>query len=145
MKLNEILDKSEDFALVNFYNYADDLLKYLFDIYGLRRDQFKVDLDMAGVLIDISTAIPLGLILNELLSDKLKDFQECEIKISLKSYNGNVKLKINYEGPCKETADENRAKPYLQLIETLLGQFNGSIEFEDEGNEIDIVLGDIHL
>jgi two-component sensor histidine kinase len=145
MKLNEILEKSEDFALVNFKKYTDDLLKYLFDIYALDKNQFKVDLDMNGVLMDISTAIPLGLILNELLSDKLKNHvKECKIHISLKSIGGNVKLKINYHGACEE-AVENLDTSNLQLIKTLLGQFNGSIEFDGEGNEVDIVLNEIKI
>ena len=129
MKLNEILDKSEDFALVNFYRYTDDLFKYLFEIYGLPENQFKVNLDMESDLIDINTAIPLGLIINELLSDKLKDqFEECAIYIRLKSCNGNIKLKINYKGTSKEKVSHNQDKPHLQLIETLLKQFNGSID-----------------
>jgi two-component sensor histidine kinase len=146
MKLNEILEKSEDFALVNFNKYTDDLLKYLVDIYAIDEDQFKVDLDMDGVLIDISTAIPLGLILNELLSDKFKDqFQECGIKISLNSLSGNVKLKINYKGDCEETVNKEEDQPYLQLIKTLLGQFNGSIEFSEKGDEVNVVLNEIKL
>ena len=146
MKLNEILEKSEDFALVNFNRYTDDLIKYLFDIYALDENQFKVDVDMEGVLVDISTAIPLGLILNELLSDKFKNqFQECNIKISLNSSNGNMKLKINYQGDCEETVNEEEDKPYLQLIKTLLGQFNGSIEFSEKGDEVNIVLNEIKI
>jgi len=139
MKLNEILDKSEDFALVNFYRYTDDLFKYLFEIYGLPENQFKVNLDMESDLIDINTAIPLGLIINELLSDKLKDqFEECAIYIRLKSCNGNIKLKINYKGTSKEKVSHNQDKPHLQLIETLLKQFNGSIDLTEDGSEVNI-------
>jgi len=146
MRLNEILEKSEDFALVNFNKYTEDILKYLYDIYGLRKNQVKVDLDMEAVLIDINTAIPLGLILNELLSDRLKDiFQDCRINISLKSYNGNINLKINYQGACEDVTYENQNKPHLLLIETLLGQFNGSIDFKDYGNEVNIILSDIKI
>lgn len=146
MKLNEILEKSEDFALVDFSRYSEDILKYLFEIYGFHKNQIKVDMDMEDILIDISTAIPLGLILNELLLDKLKDeFQNCNIIISLKSYNGNIYLKINYNGDCEEITQGYQNKPHLLLIETLLWQFNGSIDFTDEGNEVNIVLNEIRL
>ena len=147
MRLNEILEKSEDFALVNFNKYTEDLIKYLFDIYGLPKDQFKVTLDMEGVLIDISTAIPLGIILNELLSDKLKDqFQDCRMNISLKSYENDIKLKIKYQGACKENKyDEKLQRPHLKLINTLLQQFNGSINFADECNEIEISFNEIKV
>ncbi|HML05140.1 MAG TPA: response regulator [Methanobacterium sp.] len=146
MKLNEILEKSEDFALVNFNKYTEDILKYLYDIYGLRKNQVKVDLDMEGILIDIGTAIPLSLILNELLADRLKDeFQDCNIVISLKSYNENINLKINYRGACEGVTRKNQEKPHLLLIETLLSQFNGSIEFRNEGNEVNIILNEINV
>ena len=147
MKLNEILEKSEDFALVNFKKYTTDLLKYLFDIYGLSEDQFEVNLDIEKVLIDISTAITLGLILHELLSDKLKDqFQRCKMDISLKPCNKNIKLKINYHGDCKEvTTDKKLDKPYLHLIEILLRQFNGSMDFIGENNGVIIVLNEIKV
>lgn len=147
LKLNEILEKSEDFALVNFGKYTDDLLKYLFDIYGIHKNQIKVSMDMEGVLIDISTAVPLGIILNELLSDKFKNnLGNCEIDISLKSYRENIRLKMSYNGDCKETIDyKNMNKPYLQLINTLLREFNGSIDFADEGNEVNIVLTEIKV
>ncbi|MGZ7209389.1 MAG: response regulator [Methanobacterium sp.] len=144
MKLNEILERSEDFALVNFYKYTEDLLNYLFEIYGHKKNQFKVNLDMEGVLIDIGTAIPLGIILNELLSDKLKyQFSDCRIDIILKSYEGDIKLKIKYQGDCKKTVDEKQS--HLQLIDTLLRQFNGSIDFNDEGNEVEIALNEIKV
>lgn len=146
MKLNEILGKSEDFALVNFKEYTYDILKYIFGIYGLDKNRFKVNLDMEGALIDINSAIPLGLILNELLSDKLKEqFQECKINIGLDSFNGNINLKINYYGACEEKVDESQHKPHLHLIETLLDQFSGSIEFLNEGNEINIILNEIKV
>lgn len=147
MKLNEILERSEDFALVNFYKYTSDLIEYLFEIYGLSRNQFKVNLDMDEVLVDISTAIPLGIILNELLSDKLKyHYYECTIDIRLKSMKGNIKLSIKFGDDCREKRyDEALKKPYLQLIDTLLRQFNGRMDFHDEGNEIEIVLHEIKL
>ncbi len=146
MKLNEILEQSEDFALVNFYKYTDDLIRYLIEIYGLNRNQLTFNLNMKEVLVDINTAIPLGLILNELLSDKMKDqFQECKVNIGLESLDDNIKLKLNYYGSCEESDNIKEDKSHLELIETLLGQFNGSIEFLDNGNEVNIVLNEIKL
>ena len=56
-----------------------------------------------------------------------------------------MKLKINYQGDCEETVNEEEDKPYLQLIKTLLGQFNGSIEFSEKGDEVNIVLNEIKI
>ncbi|WP_414468907.1 response regulator [Methanobacterium sp. ACI-7] len=145
MQLNDILDQSEDFAMVDFYKYSEDIIKYLSDIYAIDKDTLNINLDMEGVLLDISTVIPLGLILNELLSDKLKKpYEQCDINIKLNSDNGNVKLAINY-GECCQNGDEYMDESHLQLIGKLLEQFNGSIGFNNENSEVIILLNEIKV
>lgn len=145
MQLNDILDQSEDFAMVDFYKYSEDIIKYLSDIYAIDKDTLNINLDMEGVLLDISTVIPLGLIINELLSDKLKNpYEQCNINIKLNSDNGNVKLAVNYGEDCQND-DEYMDESHLQLISTLLEQFNGSIEFNNENSEIIILLNEIKV
>ncbi|MGB9937129.1 MAG: sensor histidine kinase [Methanobacterium sp.] len=145
MQLNDILDQSEDFAMVDFYKYTEDIINYLSDIYALNKDELKVNLDMEGVLLDISTVIPLGLILNELLSDKLKNaYEQCSINLKLNSDNGNVKLALNYDGECK-TDEDYMDESHLELISTLLEQFDGSIEFNNNNNEVVILLNEIKV
>jgi len=156
MMLNEILDQSEDFAMVNFNTYTALLINYLLDVYAVDKDLVKLNLDMGGVLIDINTAIILGLILNELISDELKyefiegnyfesDQDKCELNISLKSYDGTVKLVMNYDGIGEDINGSRKSKSMLKFIMTILEHFNGSIEFIEDKKKINLILSEIKV
>ena len=157
MMLNEILDQSEDFAMVNFDKYADYLINYLLDVYAVDKNLVKLNLDMGGVLIDINTAIILGLILNELISDELKyesienryseslDQDKYELNISLKSDNGTVKLTMNYNGIEEDISEPEKPKSMLKFIMTILEHFDGSIEFIEDKKKINLILREIKV
>ena len=133
--LNNILEQSEDFAIINFEKYTEELINYLFDVYEVNKG-IKVNMDMHGVLMDINTAIPLGLILNELIADKLSN-NSSDIYVGLKLENDEVfKLSVNYNGILNETELKT---PELKFIRTILEQLGGSVEFT-ENEEIVIRL-----
>ncbi len=157
MLLNEILDQSEDFAMVNFDNYTVDLINYLLDVYAVDKNLVKFNLDMGGILIDINTAIILGLILNEIISDELKcEFVEnsghesagpdsCELNISLKSYDGTVKLTMDYDCIGENIAESKELKSPLRFIMTILEHFDGSIELLEDKKKINLILREIKV
>ncbi len=156
MLLNEILDQSEDFAMVNFDKFTHLLINYLMDTYTVDKNLVKLNLNMGGALIDINTAIILGLILNELISDELKyefienrcfepDQDKCELNISLKSYDSTVKLVMNYTGIKGDNEGHERPKSMLKFIMTILEYFDGSIEFIEDKKKISLILKEIKV
>ncbi len=161
MLLNEILDQSEDFAMVNFDKYTFDLINYLMDVYAVDKNLVKLNLNMGGILIDINTAILLGLIMNELISDRLKyklieteclsdelsqDQDKCELNMSLKSYNGSIELTMGYNGIGGDIDKfEKPESPQLQFIRTIMEHFDGSIEFLENRKKINIILREIKV
>jgi len=146
MLLNEILDDSEDFAMIDFDKYAFDLINYLLEVYAVDKNIVKFNLNMGGILIDINTAILLGLIINELIADRLKlaGHDRCELNMGLKSYNGNVKLTVDYSDIGDIDKLENTESPQLRFIKTILEHFDGSIEFEDK-KRINIILREVKV
>jgi len=163
MLLNEILDQSEDFAMVNFDKFTVDLINYLMDVYAVDKSLVKLNLNMGGILIDINTAIVLGLIVNELVSDRLKykvlegecrefedelssDQDKCELNMSLKSYNGSVELTMGYNGIDGDINKlEKPESPQLQFIWTIMEHFDGSIEFLENRKKINVILKEIKV
>ncbi len=163
MLLNEILDQSEDFAMVNFDKFTVDLINYLMDVYTVDRNLVKLNLNMGGILVDINTAIILGLIINELVSGRLKyelfegkcleiedesprGQDKCELDMSLKSYNGSVELIMGYNGRGKDTNKlEKPESPQLQFIRTIMEHFDGSIEFLENRRKINVILREIKV
>ncbi|MGB9979976.1 histidine kinase dimerization/phosphoacceptor domain -containing protein [Methanobacterium sp.] len=69
--IHETLSRSEDFAIIDFARYTHDLINYLFKSYAVDKN-IKVNTKIDGILLDIDTAVPCGLILNELVTNSIK-------------------------------------------------------------------------
>lgn len=69
--IHETLSRSEDFAIIDFGKYAHDLINYLFKSYAVDKN-IKATVKIDGILLDIDTAVPCGLILNELVTNSIK-------------------------------------------------------------------------
>jgi two-component sensor histidine kinase len=86
--IHEKLYRSEDLSNIDFYDYATSLANDLFKFYIIDPRKITLNLDISEIAFEIDTAIPCGLLINELLSNALKhafpDGREGEISISLK-------------------------------------------------------------
>jgi len=89
--IHERLYQSKDFARVNFTEYAQMLATHLFTSYKTSTETIKLSIDIKDVFLDINTAIPCSLIINELVSNSLKhafpDNKKGEIKIAMRLLN----------------------------------------------------------
>jgi len=70
--VHEKLYRADDLANIDFAQYIQDLTVYLFDSYNINSRQVKLEVQVEKVSIDVETAIPCGLIVNELVSNALK-------------------------------------------------------------------------
>jgi PAS domain S-box-containing protein len=70
--VHETLYKFKDFARIDFAEYIEDLSSYLFSSYGVDVDHINLKLELDKVALNVDTAIPCGLIINELVSNALK-------------------------------------------------------------------------
>lgn len=70
--VHEKLYRSENLANIDFSQYLQDLTIYLFDSYNISSNQITLDIQVESVSLEIETAIPCGLIVNELVSNALK-------------------------------------------------------------------------
>jgi two-component sensor histidine kinase/CheY-like chemotaxis protein len=70
--IHERLSKSEDFGIIDFAKYTRDLVNYLFKVFVVDSNQIKVNINAHGILLDIDTAVPCGLIINELVTNSIK-------------------------------------------------------------------------
>jgi two-component sensor histidine kinase len=71
-RLHEALYRSEDLRSIHVREYFEDLTNHLFMTYGNKAEGVNLIVDIEDITLDIDTAIPSGLILNELLSNALK-------------------------------------------------------------------------
>ncbi len=70
--IHESLYKSGDLSQINFSEYIKNLTNILISSYGIDKDQVRMVQDIGDVFLDIHRSIPLGLIINELISNSLK-------------------------------------------------------------------------
>jgi len=87
--LHEKLYRSESISEIDFKIYITDLIITLFKSYQISAGRIELKMDIEDISVEIDTAIPMGLILNELISNALKyafpKERKGEIRISLHS------------------------------------------------------------
>ena len=132
--IHELLYRSDDLKSIDFGDYMGTLIKDLFNTYINDPSNLKLNLDLQNIKLDINTSIPLGLIVNELVSNSMKyafpDGREGEINISLKVEDGEYILIVgdNGVGIPDDIDFRNTDSLGLQLVINLTQQIDGEIE-----------------
>jgi PAS domain S-box-containing protein len=131
--IHEKLYRSSSLAHVNFEDYVESLVESLIYSYMDVSANIQTEIDLNGICLNIDTAIPCGLIINELVSNSLKHaFQNSQgtIKIEMKGLNGKYLLKVCDDGVGfpKEIDFKNTETLGMQLINSLVIQLDGNIE-----------------
>ncbi|KJR42092.1 PAS domain S-box [Candidatus Magnetoovum chiemensis] len=70
--VHESLHQSKNLSSINAYDYISKLVNNLYYTYGAKMKNISINIDVEHISITIDTAIPVGLIINELLSNALK-------------------------------------------------------------------------
>ena len=138
--VHEKLYKSDDFARIDFHGYVESMINRLLKTYSTG-ENISLDLDIHDVALGIDTAIPCGLILNEMISNSLKHAfpsgRKGHIRISLRKLDtGLFQLVFADDGVSMPAHIEiSKAETMgLKLIHLLTGQIEGSLEIErDKG------------
>lgn len=148
--IHEKLYSSTDLKRIDFGDYLRNLTTGLFSTYVLDPTVINLNMDVDDVNLDINTSIPLGLIVNELISNSMKyafpEGRNGEINISLKSIDGNIILTTSDNGVgFPENLDfKNTDSLGLKLVNSLINQIQGEIELDrNDGTEFKIIFKDI--
>lgn len=108
--IHEKLYQSEDLSQIKFGAYIQSLVNSLFHCYGAKQKGITLNLRIAPVSLSIDTAIPCGLIINELVSNSLKYAfpNSCngEIGITLQTIKGTNKAEAEDQGDRKDGGDK---------------------------------------
>ncbi|KKH95729.1 ATPase [Methanosarcina sp. 1.H.T.1A.1] len=111
--VHEKLYQSEDMVSVDFADYIQNLSNYLFQSYSVGSGKLSLRLDVDNVFLGMDTAVPLGIIINELVSNALKhafsEGEDGEIYIQLHrnrrdspSYRENYKNAEDQVAKCEK-------------------------------------------
>jgi two-component sensor histidine kinase len=133
--LHEALYKSENLNKISAKEYVRDLASYLFESYGAPKQGINLIVEAEDLSFTIDTAIPCGLIINELVTNALKHAfpagRKGEIRISLHSVaDGQWELVVADDGVGLPKDMDVRHKESLGLgiVRALAKQLQGEIE-----------------
>lgn len=123
---------------VDIKEYITELIQYLVYSYGYHEKNFKLDLDINEISIDVDKAIPLGLILNELISNAFKHAYENQPNPSLcvdlaypDVHQLNIRIRDN--GPGMSRVDEKERKTFgMKIVNTLIKELKGSLNVRSD-------------
>ena len=149
--VHEKLYQSKDIARIDFGQYIQSMIVYLFQSYKVNPNVVKLKTVVKDISLDINTAIPCGLIINELTSNSLKHAfpgdKEGEVYINLYSDKDNKYTLIVSDNGVGFPKDLNYRKTDsfgIQLVNMLVEQLNGSIKLERRvGTKFTIKFGEL--
>ena len=134
--VHQRLYQHDDLKKINFGDYPQTLAMDIFKSYVNNPDQITLDIDTEDVTLDIDTAIPLGLILNELISNSLKyAFPNGKKgRLMIKSYLKGIKYSLIVSddgiGFPKEIDYKKSDSLGLKLIYSLSDQIDAEVKLD---------------
>ncbi|MFA4861404.1 MASE3 domain-containing protein [Methanoregula sp.] len=134
--VHEKLYQSVDISRIDLAGYTGFLVTHLFTFYGVDSRQVTLKVDIGKIMLDINTAIPLGLIINELASNTLKhafpDSRKGSLFIAVREDGKTLHLMVRDDGiGMPEDFDWRNAESLgLRLVVSLVEQLEGTIELD---------------
>lgn len=145
--IHESLYQNKTFATIDFSDYIATLSSNIIQSYAVSTEKVKLLLDISKVVLGLDVSIPAGLIINELVTNAIKHAFSGNktgfLSINLKSQNNVVTLNVvdNGVGLPDSFDHKNTNSLGLQLVNTLVEQIDGTVEFKkrtEGGTEVNI-------
>ncbi len=137
--LHEQLYKSESFSKVNFLENLKELVDHVYSSFQIN-NKIVIELNTEDIYMNINQAVPLTLIINELLTNSLKhafNIQE-KGKIVIDLFKKGEELYLNIkDNGCGLPVDFNLNKTEslgITLIKTLSSQLDAQMNFSSTSN-----------
>jgi two-component sensor histidine kinase len=101
--VHEKLYRSADLTRIDLAGYIESLADHLFHVYVVDPSKVRLETDFEDVSLDINSAIPCGLILNEMISNALKhafpDGRKGALTVRMKRTSDDfVELQVSDDG-----------------------------------------------
>ncbi|AFZ20802.1 PAS domain S-box protein [Allocoleopsis franciscana] len=153
--IHEKLYQSSNLAQIDFQEYITTLVEHLCRSYDIHQPAITIKINVKPVPLPIDTAIPCGLIINELVSNSLKyafpGNQGGEICVNLQFKASPLNAPVHREQFILTISDNGRGLPEdldfrntrslgLQLVCRLAKQIGGSLELSrSQGTEFKLI------
>ena len=147
--IHQRLYQEDNLTGVHIKEYLSSLTKSVFNSYQVLEDRVSLHLDIEDLNIDVDTLIPIGLIVNELVSNALKyaypNSKKGVINVSLKEELGVLKLRVSDDGIGLDKKNESKLESSFgyKLINAFSSQLNGELSIDgDAGTSVLLLIND---
>ncbi len=138
--IHDRLYQVDDLAFIDFGGYITSLCHHLFQSYGVDPRRIHLRLDLGEFFLSLEVAMPLGLLLNELLTNIIKyafpEGRGGEVSVQLQTLGEGLAHLVVSDNGVGLPLDVNVQRPQsvgLRLVQILARQIGGTLEFHRHG------------
>lgn len=133
--LHEKLYENKSLKEVDVLSYTTELIHFIKQSFGDKEKSIQIHTNIDKITLEMSRAMPFGLLLNELITNSYKYAfqlnQKGNIWINVAEKNQNYELEYKDDGPGFEFNEEAKTTSLgLNLIESFCIQLNGTFEYQ---------------
>ena len=149
--IHECLFQTNIQSDIKFSDYLKKLINHLFIVYGFDKRSVNYKINADNIYLNIDTAVPCGLLVNEVVSNSLKyafpgnHHGEIDVNFAIeKDHIYNLKIRDNGIGLSQDLINNNNGSLGIKLINTLVKQLDGKIEINsNSGTEYKITFSEL--
>ncbi len=132
--IHQNLYQTDNFDRIDFQEYIENLIENIKNSFH-DKENIHFEIQSKDIFFDIETATPLGLILNELISNALKhafpNNSSGTISISLINVGSNIEITFSDDGIGIKNNLNAKKTLGLELVQLLVNQIKGTLNQED--------------
>lgn len=149
--IHQTLYRKDNLTGVNINDYLDKLCQSLFETYNITTDQISLKTDIDSLMLDVDSVVPLGLIINELITNSLKyafpGERQGKIDIKIEETAAGLLLMVADNGigiPDIEKVQNGDSFGY-DLINAFKHKLEADLEIDnEEGTRVSLLIRNYH-
>lgn len=136
--VHERLYKKDNLSKINLKLYLSELVQELIKSFPVNSQQISISEELEKIELEITKAVPVGLIVNEAITNSLKhafssDHQTPTIKIKMQLIYDRIQICVLDNGiGFSDTSNRKDTALGLSLIESLCDQIDAQVVFKNE-------------
>ena len=129
--IHQDLYNKENLTGISVKEYIEKLTIELFATYRVNQDQISLEMQIEDIELDVDTMVPLGLIINELISNSLKyafpENRKGLLQVSLTVKGDNLRLQVSDNGIGYDVNKVSEESFGSTLVKALTEQLEGKL------------------
>ena len=130
--IHQDLYNKENLTGISVKEYIEKLTTELFMTYRIDQGKINLIMNIEDIELDVDTMVPLGLIINELITNSLKyafpEGNKGELRVSLNEIEGKLRLQVSDNGIGYDVGNVEKESFGSTLVNALTEQLDGELK-----------------